>query len=260
MFCKGKMGSNAFLFVMANITAFNSFAIPLSKTNPLPENQRQYKLVSTLSIGSDFINAGQAQYLTLLPPFQNYYTKTDTNQVLAGVGGFIGIEKIISPKVTTQIGVSVYGDNKIVAKGDVWQFGVSDFSNFTYSYHVDSVRVMLTNKVLTNLSYSQKVHPFLIWEAGMAYNRSSSYQEEAKVDGAVPMTPFMNNAKSSFAWGLGAGFDVDLNPNMRIGIGYKFSDFGAASLGTSIAASTSQTLKISHLYANQLLFQFSLIA
>ena len=74
------------------------------------------------------------------------------------------------------------------------------------------------------------------------------------------MTPFTNHKQSSFAWGLGAGVDYNLNRHIRAGIGYQFADLGAVSLGITPAESTTQTLGLSHLYTNQLRFQFTFLA
>ena len=74
------------------------------------------------------------------------------------------------------------------------------------------------------------------------------------------MTPFANHNQSAFAWGLGVGLDYNLNQHIRAGVGYQFADLGSVSLGVTPAESTTQTLGLSHLYTNQLRFQFTFLA
>jgi len=53
------------------------------------------------------------------------------------------------------------------------------------------------------------------------------------------------------------GADYNINPHMRLGLGYQFLDLGKASLGPAFGATSTQTLNLPHLYVNQLRFQFT---
>ena len=64
---------------------------------------KQYRPAATFIVGPDFIKAGQAQNLTLLPPYQNHYTNNGNTQIAADVGGFLGIERVIAPWLITQL-------------------------------------------------------------------------------------------------------------------------------------------------------------
>lgn len=67
-------------------------------------------------------------------------------------GGFIGVERVLTDKLLTQVGLSAYGDSRFSPKGDVWQFGLPKFDNFAYFYHISHARVMFSNKLLTTYS------------------------------------------------------------------------------------------------------------
>lgn len=69
------------------------------------------------------------------------------------------------------------------------------------------------------------------------------------------MAPFTNHIQTSFAWGVGTGVDMDINANLRVGVGYQFVDFGKAQLGVSPAQQTSETLHVCDLYSQQVRFQ-----
>ena len=215
-----------------------------------------YMPLITLTVGPDFVNAGRAQTLTLLPPFQNHYTSTNNSQTVVDGGFFLGVERSLFLS-NAQFGLSGYVDSTLSPKGHVWQFGLPKFDNFTYGYHIDSVRVMFTNKLLTALSGHPTIHPYLSWEIGAAFNRASSYQETPITPLAIPLIPFSNHSQSTFAWGAGLGIDYTLNQHVRAGVGYQFANLGSASLGATTVATTIQTLSVSHVYTNQLRFQLT---
>ena len=228
----------------------NSFSAPLF-------DFKQYTPVITLTIGPDFINKGPAQTLTILPPFQKHYTVNGSGYTETDGGGFIGLERVITERLSVQFGVAGYGDTGFNSSGDVWQFAQPQFANVAYTYKVHHSRVMFANKLLTTVPQYKAIHPYFSWEIGAAFNRATGYQEAPKIAQAFTMTPYANHSSSSFAWGVGVGFDYALNQNIRAGIGYQFSDLGSVSLGRSVAVTTNQTLTIPNLYTNQLRFQLT---
>jgi len=58
---------------------------------------------------------------------------------------------------------------------------------------------------------------------------------------------------------VGTGVDVDIIDHLRLGLGYRFTDFGAADLGNASynGAPVSGTLTQSNLYANEFLAQLT---
>ncbi len=234
----------------------------LTSTASLAKNLKlidlpKYRALATVTIGPDFVQSGQSQTLTLLPPFQNHYTNASKTQAVFDGGIFLGVERTLSEKFSAQLGVSGYIDTVITPQGDVWQFGLPQFNNFSYSYQVRHKRVMATGKLLGTQFQIKSIIPYVSVELGAAFNRSSAYQETALVPGVIPMLPFSSNNQTSFSWGVGLGYDYSLNCHTRIGIGYQFSDLGSASLGPTVDSTTTNTLVLSHLYTNQLRFQLT---
>ncbi len=220
----------------------------------------QYQPLATLTIGPDFVQTGRAQTLTLLPPFQNHYTTTHRSQTATDFGAFVGVERAISPSLSAQLGAAAYIDTQLTTKGHVWQFGVPKFDNFTYGYHIKPIRAMLTSKLLTTLPNKPSLHPYVSGEIGAAFNRANNYRETPIVPLVTPMSPFSSHTETSFAWGIGLGMDYNVTQHVRAGLGYQFSNLGSASLGRTTAATTNQALSVSHLYTNQLRFQFTYLA
>ncbi len=258
IFSKGN--SNTLLFLLMGLSS--SIAFSTNQPNNFLHSAfdvKQYTPLVTFTVGPDFVRAGQAQTLTLLSPFQNHYTNNSATATVTDGGVFLGVERVLTDYFSVQLGVAGYVDAKLSPGGDVWQFAVPLFDTLSYSYNIHHSRVMFSSKLLTIVPGYQAIHPYFSWELGTAYNRANSYQETPLTPLAVPMTPFANHTQSSFAWGLGVGVDYNFNQHIRGGIGYQFADLGAVSLGVTPAASTTQTLSLSHLYTNQLRFQITFL-
>ena len=144
-------------------------------------------------------------------------------------------------------------------KGTVWQFRSPEFEDLSYAYHISHGRVMATTKLLTTISPYQALHPYVSGEIGSGFNNTRGYQETPLEAGVLPTAPFIDHNQTSFAWGVGAGLDYDVSQHTRVGAGYQFSDLGSASLGPTPASLTNQTLSLSHIYANQLRFQLTIL-
>ncbi|WP_298626510.1 hypothetical protein [uncultured Legionella sp.] len=207
------------------------------------------------TLGADFIRTGHAQTLSLLPPFSNHYTKNSSYQSSGLVGLGLGVERGATEQLSWQLGLSGYFNTEVKSQGHVWLFALPAFDNFIYDYRIQSKRVMATGKVLGTVK--QTLHPYVSGELGAGFNRASAYKETPLISEAAPMTPFSRRTQTSFAWGVGGGIDVDLNAGLRLGIGYQFADLGKASLGRSPAQRTEQTLRVPHLYSQELRFQLT---
>ena len=230
-----------------------------SKTVPPIVNVKAYQPIVTLTVGPDFVQGGKAQLVTLLPPFQNFYTLNSDRETVADAGIFLGVEHALTGKLTAQLGIAGYVDSKLTPQGHVWEFAEPEFDNLSYLYHIQHSRVMLAGKLLSSFTNYQSIHPYFSWEVGAAFNQASGYQETSFTPEVLPMEPFANKTQSSFAYGVGFGVDYNLTRHIRLGAGYQFANLGSASLGVSPASATIETLSLSHLYTNQLRLQLTYI-
>jgi len=238
------------------LTTFSPQVLSAMEGKPEP---MLYRPVVTLTMGPDFVRQGQAETLSLLPPFANYYTNTNSSTRVFDGGVFIGVERAFSDKLWVQLGVSGYRDTQMSPKGHVWLFTSPEFDALSYTYHIQHTRVMAEGKFLTSLRSYQSLHPYVSWGLGAAFNAAQNYQETPLIAGAVPTAPFANHTQTSFTWGVGVGLDYTLSAHTRLGAGYQFADLGSVSLGPTPAATTNQTLHFHHLYTSQLRFQFTLL-
>jgi len=244
------------LAVMVGFLAFHSVYAgdmgPISQ----PQASRVQKVIS-LTAGTDFVHHAYSQVLTVQPPLQNAYEANTAWNTVGDFGGFLGLEKSFSKRLSIQTGIAGYGDTNMTAKGAVWQFALPVFDNFRYSYNISHARVMFSNKLMTNLVNHESILPYLSCELGVAFNRSHHYNESVIEPLAIPMSPFNPKSTTSFSWAVGVGADYVLKQNWRVGLNYQFADLGSTSLGLSPSQTSSQTLTIPHLWANQIHFQLT---
>ncbi len=213
------------------------------------------QVFSSVSIGAEWISTGGSQTLILLPPIPNDYLSQNTFKPAGSLSMGIGVEHHSLQTVFWQLGIAGYFDSAITKKGYVEQFSLPEFTNFTYNYQVQSYRAVATGKVLSTLH--SIFHPFISGELGAAFNRAINYYEMPLTEEAIPMAPFRDHSQTSFAWGVGTGVEVDVNPHLRLGAAYQFNDIGKAKLGQSPVQATHQTLSIPNLYSHQLRIQLT---
>lgn len=249
----GKVSKIGIIFVCSIFLQLAQAGTMSDATNFLQEN----RMVTTVTLGPDFVYQGDSQTLTLLPPFQNTYVSNKGWKAVGDFGVFLGIEHQFMGSLSAQMGIAGYGNTSIPLSGNVWQFGIPEFNNFTYKYRVQHGRLMFSNKLLTQWHRYPALQPYFTWEIGAAFNRASGYQETPITSLALPMAPFANLSQTSFSWGLGIGGDYTITNHIRIGVGYQIADLGSVSLGITPAETTNQTLSVSHLWSNQLRVQLT---
>ena len=250
-FCKKVM--------IQGVLAFNSLNMvinPVFAQYTIPKNFTPF---ITFTGAVDIINPGKTQYLSLTPPYQDYYTKSNQSESIADWGAFIGVEKPLNETYSWQAGISYYVDSNFSTNGHVWQFGNALFDNFTYQYSIFHQSIMATGKFMMNLHTYKHVHPYVSGEIGVALNKARHYAELPLFSEMVAPQPFESNVQESFVWGVGIGFDYNITQRLRVGAGYQFADAGSVSLGTSADAKTHQSLSFSHLYANQFRLQLTIL-
>lgn len=214
--------------------------------------------VATLTTGADLLKNTQSQTVALIPPFENYYRSSGDRNIVADVGLFVGLEKPLSSNFSAQIGIAGYWDTSFSEQGTTSQFNQMLFNNLDYTYDIRHSRLMFSGKLLSSMPNSS-AHPYLSLEIGGALNQASNYYETSFTPGVFPMTPYTNKRQSSFSYGVGAGIDYNFTKHIRLGAGYQFANLGSVTLGPSPVALTTDSLEISHLYANQLRVQLTYI-
>ena len=154
-----------------------------------------------------------------------------------------------------QIGGNYNQTSSFNVKGQVTQGAdVASESRFNYQYKIQPRQWLVQGKLLYR--YEDIYHPYLLLGLGGAINTSYGFQT------SVPPTltytqQFQNATKHSFSFRVGLGLDVDLYPNVRIGAGYNFANFGKANLGNASiqGVPVNRTLSQDSIGVNEVLAQ-----
>ena len=197
------------------------------------------------------------------------YSPSDTKNNKGFVGLFVGVEHIVptllSYPALVQAGVEYNAFGQETIKGlNTVGVDASSSTQYTYQYKVKTQQILGDIKLLTTVH--ELFHPYLEAGLGIAINDANTYHASTTETGSLNLTPTLANQGSiRTSYILGLGLDANLNKHVRVGLGYRYSYFGAASLGNgSIAVGTNQTpgffnVQTSGLYANQLIAHASLI-
>lgn len=216
----------------------------------------------TLIGGASFNSkAGQSKYFPATNEVFSYYNYHDYNirQTDSIFGGSVGSEFLLNPKWALQGSISYYQPSTFNVKGIVTQgVDTSSENQYSYKYAIQVHQLLIESKLLYNLQY---YHPYLSAGVGTAWNKSKNYT----VNIQPPFTTFSNQFKdgthASFSYSLGFGVDRNITEYVRLGVGYRFTDFGSSETGHGIidTVRTSHALSQSHLYTNLLLAQFTVL-
>ena len=157
-----------------------------------------------------------------------------------------------------QLGIGYYEPTTFKAKGYVTQGADVETENqYAYSYSVQSHQLLAEAKLLYN-NWNQ-YHPYLSAGIGGAWNNAKRFNVNIEPPFTTYSNQFSNHSSSSFSYAVGLGIDMNFSKKTRLGIGYRFTDFGSASTGPSMIddVQTTYALSQSHLYVNALVAQFS---
>jgi opacity protein-like surface antigen len=195
---------------------------------------------------------------------QDFTYQTQSNNLTDGyVGAFVGLESpVFTPDYILQAGFQYDYFGSVTAKG-LNGAGIEPQTStfYNYQYQLQTQQLLFIGKFLFTVRHM--FHPYLAAGLGAAFNHAHGYNAVTSQTGSVNLTPtFSSNMQTSFSYSVGLGFDIDIDPHARLGIGYRFSDFGKSSLGNggviynNYFSPVSFSLGGSHTYVNQLALEF----
>ncbi len=197
-------------------------------------------------------------FIPTIYQFYNY-SPNQATQTSALWSGFLGIEWDLQPDWMLQTGLDYNQTSPFSARGTLTQ-GVDSGSANSYTYHYGTLlrQVLVEGKLLSTLQ--TRYHPYLSAGLGTAINKAYNYY--TNVPPFLTFTKmYRNDTTTSFTYAIGIGVDVDITSYLRIGIGYRFADFGKVELSNPIIDTTnvSGPLSQSHFYVNELLSQLTFV-
>lgn len=185
--------------------------------------------------GIDYAKVGgTTQEAYMVPPafgMPNQYYPVEKWRVAGVWSALIGVElPIFRPGNRWQTGVSYYQGYYRV-EGNVAEQSEFDEVDLSYEYKVQNQRVLWENRWLTALN--DWFDFFVLVGIGWSHNKAYDYTEESIDPSALTNPPFTEGEENSFTYAVGLGFEASITDNIRLGVGYQYSDLGEVRLGDS---------------------------
>jgi opacity protein-like surface antigen len=165
-------------------------------------------------------------------PLSALATPSDIDRFISG--HWVGTEIPFHKTWQMQLGFSYYAPDAVYLDKDtiVPHAHAANINPFDYTHRIHSQQFLVEGK-LQNAAHT-KIQPYLAFGLGAARNKS--YPATTLMPAFLAATEFPQNTTTSMSYMFGAGIDADLDKHWRIGIGYRFSDYGQVSIEDSITA------------------------
>lgn len=234
----------------------------LENTHPLFTFFGGSALINTDAHTQTYVGTDDNQFI--------YHNKNNTES--AGlVGAFLGIElPLIQQKLFIQTGIEYeYISNTTISGSNTVGIEPETATAYNYQWQLETQQLLAVAKLFTSFQPLKfnPIYPYISVGLGSAFNKSSHFKSVTEETGSINIAPsFRNHTQTSFTYSLGLGVDIPLNNNIRIGLGYRFSDLGPASLNDGVVvfnqyrAPIPFTLETTNNYTNQFIGQISYVA
>lgn len=209
--------------------------------------------IITLSGGPAWTDPGQLDYLyPSFPGIQvNQYIPNDADGTIATGEIFFGLQRIVYPRITGELGLGIAGATDIETDGTVTVNGIPNVG--TYQYSIEHGRLDLKGRLIFN---PYRLQPYVSGSIGVALNESHDFRALTVNPLFWPAPWFGNQANPAFTYTLGAGAQYYLNRNWIFGVGYEFASWGTSRLGLD-GLTNIQGPNLTTVYTNELLFSIS---
>ena len=211
-------------------------------------------ITSNLGKSKSFIDPGSGG--------RDIYSANNGSQTVGAFDGFFGMAWDFHPLWELQLGFGYNQTTSMSAKGSLLQsIGTPSANSFSYSYNVVARQYLVEGKLLGN--FYEHYHPYIELGLGASQNAAHSYATKILPSSSAPtIAPqYPNQTNSSFSYNTGVGMDIDVLHNVRLGLGYRFINFGKVQLGSTVINTTpvSRVLSQSKFYVNEVLAELTFI-
>jgi|GEM_PF-1558986 len=208
-------------------------------------------------------NVGQSNSFQIINPNTDElyeYNAQQPSQSGAFFEVFLGSEWLFKSLWALQTGVDFSQVYTNYSAGGMFTQGadLQSANQFNYSYNATIRQVLAEAKLLYH--YHERFHPYGLLGLGVGFN--SAYSYSTSVPPFLTFTrQFSDNTTTTFTYALGLGVDFDISEAIRLGVGYRFTDFGKIQLGPATINNiqVSGTLSQVHMYSNLLLAQVTFV-
>lgn len=115
-------------------------------------------------------------------------------------------------------------------KGRIQQYSLSQFENYTFQYQVQRQTILALAKL--DIYRWRVIMPYLILGAGVSFNRSTNYSEQANPNVTPRISPGFNSNTQSHSSALaGLGLDLMVQDNLWASFEYDYGYYGYSKTG-----------------------------
>lgn len=186
-----------------------------------------------------------------------HYSPHQATQTSGLIDAFIGAEWCLYPKWLAEVGVGYNQAAPFSAKGSFSQ-GADPGSTDVYAYHYGVLvrQLLVEGKLLYTVK--ERFHPYVFGGLGASFNKAYNYYTTVPPFLAFTRS-YQDNSVTSFSYALGVGIEGDMTKQLRLGVGYRWTDLGQVKLGQAHinTLAVSGSLSQSHLYTNEWLAQLT---
>jgi opacity protein-like surface antigen len=203
-------------------------------------------------------DVGRQQIFPLLNPVAdqiNIYNTEKKLHLSILLDIFVGAEWTPNPDWALQFGVGYDQPSNYKIKGSF----IQGTGFFKYNYEAITRQLLVEGKLLYQVKAG--LHPYAFLGLGAGFNKAQDFN--SNVPSSLTFTRINEDAsKTSFSYSIGAGIDIDVARQVRLGIGYRFADFGGLRLGQALINNAAVPGRLSqpHLYTNLILAQISFLS
>jgi opacity protein-like surface antigen len=142
--------------------------------------------------------------------------------------------------------------------GTITQYSDPAFSNYNYDWDVSSDLLLGLLKI--NVFKVSTVSPYVLGGLGIAFNRSSDYQETPFLGVDPRVTPnFASHTTGQLAYSAGGGIDFQFWPQLIFSAEYQYQNLGHISTGSGTYAWSGQSLSLDSYHVNTFLVNASFL-
>ncbi len=183
--------------------------------------------------------------------FDEFIPDNNNNQI--GWGVFAGVNYDFKKHWSLQMGLGFDAVNFDDLSGNVWGNADPNFDGIDYQYELEHQRLAAEFKFLREFD---DWYPYVTASLGVAWNETENYQETSSTPGELTREHLFNGTtQTDFVYSIGAGIEREIIDDLRIGIGYLFTDAGDSVL---TAQNTGQDWK-QEVQLQEVLLQLSYI-
>lgn len=251
--------------LFATLITFSFYAIKSHAHEWDPVTIQPWRLVLSLGGGASIAHGiGASGTFPIQNPSteESYiYTINGASDTEALLDVYLAAEFEVQHGLAMQLGIDYNQPTVYPATGSFIQGAdVSSQNIYTYQYKINVKQLLCQAKVIVLGNDDQTYHPYILGGVGVSQNNAYSFSTN------VPPTEtftrqYQAQTTHSLGYGVGGGIDFDIHPQVRLGIGYRYTGLGTISLGQATIDTTqvSGSLSQSNFNTNQLLGELTFI-